>query len=144
MFDDEIQTPELNRKNTNSAPFNWASLPLELLIQYRDEITRHLPPLTLKDLNLEEEMLLQFHALRALQNGVLNDEEFPLNQRAQVANSVASSLGRLAELQESLYSSERFKMIENLLIRTLNVLGEEVAGEFLSEYRTKVLKISQN
>lgn len=133
-------SPEAERKIGSDkrkeprATFNWSAMPVEDLIRYRDEITKHLPPLDLKDINLQEELLLQFHALRALQGQVLNDDEVPLNQRAQLANSVGSTLDRLVELQEKVWSQERFKTIENTLIRHLKRLPEDVAEAFLADY----------
>lgn len=119
--------------------FQWSSYPIELLIKYRDEITQCLPPLALTDMNLEEELLLQFHSLRKLQNDVLSDDNAgPLNQRAQVANSVTNALAKLVEIQADVYSQERFKMVETLLIRHLNRLPEETAAAFLADYE-KVL-----
>jgi hypothetical protein len=70
-----------------------------------------------------------------LQNECIDDDTLPLNQKAQVANSVSSSLARLTELQNELYTSERFKAIENLLIRTLAKLPEDLASEFLDAYQ---------
>jgi len=134
MFDDakklDLQEPD----KPAPAPFNWALLTVQELVQFRDEITRALPPLSIKEMNLEEEMLLQFHSLRALQNQVLDVDELPLNQRAQVANACAGSLAQLLSLQEKVYTQERFKRIENLLIRNLSRLPEEQAGAFLNDY----------
>lgn len=142
MFDEDQvvnlkKTPE-NEVKTDRYLFK--NLPVHELIAYRDEITRLLPPLALKDMNMEEEMLLQFHALRSLQTDVLNDTEYPLNQRVTAANSVAAALDKLTQRQEAIYSSERFKQIENLLIRTLNKLPEAAAAAFIDEY-DRVLKL---
>ena len=143
MFEEEeVQTfSKKSRKSVDSeqngaekAPFAWSSLPIDLLIKYRDEITRHLPPLTLKEMNLEEEVILQYHSIRMLQTSAIDDNEIALNQRAQVANSVTSVLNKLTDMQESLYTSERFKRVENLLIRQLMKLPEAVAQEFIVEY----------
>lgn len=141
MFTDD-QPAELSRRSSPSsgAPFNWKALPVDLLIQYRDEITAHLPPLALKDINLEEELLLQFHAIRQLQTTVLNDETLPLNQRAQVANSVTNILNKLTELQGEAYNQERFKAIELALIRSLRTLPEDVAKDFIEQYEEVVKK----
>ena len=116
------------------APFNWKSLPVELLIQYRDEITQCLPAVDLAGVDLEQELMLQYRALRALQSSVLTDESLPLNQRAQVANTVGATLDRLIDAQEKVYNQERFKSIETLLIRHLKRLPENLAGAFLHEY----------
>lgn len=113
---------------------NWSIHTVAELIQFRDEINAHLPPTELSELNLEQEVLLQFHVMRELQSDVLAEKDLPANQRAAVANSVASILRTLADRQSELYTSERFKDIENLLIRTLTLFPEDVASKFLTEY----------
>lgn len=135
MFEAE-DVPEVKKASGEPklAPFKWSAYPVQQLIAWRDEITRHLPPTNLKDMNLEEELLLQFHAVRDLQGTVLEDEEIPLNQRAQLANNVASTLSKLIEMQEKVYTQERFKLMEGILIRCLNRLPEESAAQFLDEY----------
>jgi hypothetical protein len=117
---------------------NWSIYTVAELVRFRDEITQHLPPLSLSELNLEEETLLQYHTLRELQGDVLSDDDVPANQRAQVANSVATTLKTLGDQQIALYNSERFKEIENLLIRQLSKLPEETAAEFLTGYEQVV------
>jgi hypothetical protein len=119
--------------------FIWKGMKVAELLYHRDQIDAFLPARRLADMNLEEEMLMQYHSVRELQTIVMQDENTPANQKAQVANSVTSSLNKLTELQGELYSSERFKAIENILIRTLNKLPEELAKSFLEDYR-KVLE----
>lgn len=141
QFDSEDDDFEVS-KGTNSVkrqPYNWKLLTVPELVACMDEIRSHLPPLSLKDINLEEEMLLQYHSLRALQNDVLEDEKIALNQRAQVANSVAAALGKLADLQTDVYTQERHKRIEGIMIKLLSKLPEDVAQTFLVEYE-KALK----
>lgn len=118
---------------------NWSVYSVAELSRMRDEITKELPSLELSNMNLEEEMLLQYHTLRELQGLVMDDVDVPVNQRAQVANSVASTLKSLGDMQIALYSAERFKQVENALIRNLDKLPEEVAAEFLDVY-AKILK----
>lgn len=132
---DRIASGELQGRPTKQ---NWAILSVAELIRFRDEITKALPPIELSKINLEEEVLMQFHALRELQNTVMEDEEVPVNQRAQVANTVGATLKTLGDQQIALYSSERFKQIENALIRQLDKLPEELAAAFLDDY-AKVL-----
>lgn len=139
MFSDDQRPRSVappTEKKEKAAPFEWKALPPELLIQFHDEIRECLPALELKEMNLEEELLLQYHSLRALQTQVLNDETLPLNQRAQVANSVMATLDRLVEAQAKVYNQERFKSIETILIRHLKKLPEEAAEAFLADYRT--------
>lgn len=125
-------------KVATRAKFNWSAMPVEELIRNFDEIKQHLPAIKLKDLNLESELLLQFHAVRALQNDVLSDDDVPPHQRAQVANSVSSVLVKLGELQSDIYSSERFKDIENILIGALVDLPEPQVVEFLAKYEERM------
>ena len=133
MFD-ETKTQSLS-PTSQPAAINWASMPVDYILQCYDQIREHLPPLALKDMNLEEEMLLQLHNVRALQTLVLNDEDIALNQRVAAAKIVTDSLNKLAELQDRVYTSERFKAVENILIRHLMRLPEDTATAFLTDYQ---------
>lgn len=139
---DESKVKNFGRGEETSTPtFKWTALPVETLLRYLDEIRSALPYNSLVDMNMEEELILQFQAVRALQNNILDDESVPANQKAQVANSVANVLGSIADLQNKVYSSERFKRIETLLIRHLNKLPEDVAAAFLEDYEQLVAKV---
>ena len=139
---DESKVKNFGRgEETSTSPFRWSALPLETLLRYLDEIRQVLPATTLLDMNMEEELILQFQAVRTLQNTILDDISVPANQKSQVANSVASVLGSIADLQNKVYSSERFKRIETLLIRHLNKLPEDVAAAFLEDYEQLVAKV---
>ena len=139
---DESKVKNFGRGDeTSTSPFRWSALPLETLLRYLDEIRQVLPATTLLDMNMEEELILQFQAVRTLQNTILDDSSVPANQKAQVANSVASVLGSIADLQNKVYSSERFKRIETLLIRHLNKLPEDTAAAFLEDYEQLVAKV---
>ncbi len=139
---DESKVKNFGRgEETSTSPFRWSALPLETLLRYLDEIRQVLPATTLLDMNMEEELILQFQAVRTLQNTILDDISVPANQKAQVANSVASVLGSIADLQNKVYSSERFKRIETLLIRHLNKLPEDVAAAFLEDYESLLTKV---
>lgn len=113
---------------------DWSIYTIAELVKFRDEINKQLPPLELGKFNLEEEVMLQFHVLRAMQGNVIDDQEVPVNQRAQVANTVAATLKTLGDQQIALYNSERFKEIENALIRELDKLPEDLAASFIDNY----------
>ena len=89
---------------------------------------------SLGDLNMEQELVAQFNLVRQMQSQVMLDVDVPANQRAQVANAVASTIKQLVETQERYYSQERFKRIESLLIRTLKTWPVEQAKEFIDEF----------
>jgi hypothetical protein len=140
MFEEPSQPVQIGKERAKKAQLltDYSLLSDEELIRHYDAIKKHLPSTSLKDVNLEEELLLQFHTLRKLQSDVLGDEEFPLNQRAQVANTVGATLDRLVEAQEKVYSQERFKALENLLVRHIRKLPEEVAEAWLNDYETLI------
>lgn len=143
MFEESAKQA-INRKSGDESPvksgritrFNWGSMPVEELLTHYDEIQQFLPPTSLSDMDLEKELLLQFHTIRALQNRVMDDDEIPVNQRAQVANSVANSINKLTDLQNAIYTTERFKQIEGKLIRMLAKRDDEFAAKFIEEYET--------
>jgi len=131
---DSNKTKDIGAGAPSNAPFKWHALPIETLLRYHDEIKAVLPPASLAEMNMEEELIRQFQAVRALQNSIIDDDTIPPNQKAQVANSVASSLSKLADLQLGVFSSERFKRIETLLIRHLKKLPEDTAMAFIEDY----------
>lgn len=120
------------------------AMSLEELLDLRQRVDNLLPPRAISEINMEEELLLQLASLRALSNkiagvGSSDDGEggvvgVPLNQRAQLANSITTVLKSLIDRQVEVFSSERFKRIENLLIRHLRRQDGEFAKAFLDEY----------
>ena len=109
-------------------------LPVSELLDRLHEIRQSLPPLTIAETNMEQELMLQLVTLRELQAEVLKDGTVPANQKAQVANAMTSLMLKLSEMQSAVYNSERFKRCEALMIRTLRQLPEEVASKFIEEY----------
>lgn len=108
-------------------------LPLADLIDLFEAIKAALPPHSLQDLNLTEEVVLQFMRTKELQLATLKSKS-PANQKAQVANAVSNTLAQLTRLQTELHDAERFKKMENHMIRMMKTLPLEVAEEFLREY----------
>lgn len=116
-----------------------SGIPLESLstadlLELRSQITDLLPAAALKDMNLEQELVLQFMTLKSMQADVLTDKNVPANQRAQVANAVGATLQNLAKMQSELYTHERFKRLEVLLIGVLNSWPTEMTKKFFDEY----------
>ena len=88
----------------------------------------------IKDVNLEAELVNQFDTLKRLQDDVLHDESIPLNQRAQLANTVVSALGQLIKLQIDLQRDEVMKIMEATLIESIKTLPEETKDAFFKDY----------
>lgn len=114
--------------------FDVSLLTTSELLNLRSRIDEALPPMKLGELNLEEELVRQFQTVRALQTETLEDKYVEANKKATVASACAATLGQIVKLQTDLYTAERFKAIEGLLIRTIRKLPLEVVEEFLNEY----------
>lgn len=100
----------------------------------REAIDRKLPDNSLDELNLEKELVSQYMLVKRLQDAVITDEEIPLNQRAQLANSVVATLGQLVKLQEDLKREESLKLMETCLLDSLLMLPEDVREQFFVDY----------
>lgn len=139
MFDPE--KPRVNLKNEEKAPkpgrspILWEHMTdAERLAHYQD-LREFLPAIALKDMNVEQELMLQYQTLKAAQRDALDDQETTTSAKASISNSVSSTLAKVASLQIEIYSSERFKMIELALIRMLSRWPEEQVKDFLDEYK---------
>lgn len=125
--DDALDSPE-----PPSDPL--AELDTAGLLDLRGRIDAHLPALKLTDLNLETEIVLQYQRAKALLGRVIADTKIPTNQKAQVANSCMAILEQLVKMQGKLYSAERFKAIEQCLIKALKTLPREAQEKFFVDY----------
>ena len=109
-------------------------LSVDDMLALRDVLNEMMPSKTFADVNLEHELIEQYNTVKNLQSDVLTDDDVPVNQRAQVANSVASTLGQLTQMQADFYTSERFKAMEALMIKAIKKMSPEVAEAFVKEY----------
>lgn len=130
----ENPTAQDQRVKTHHLEFNLAGMTLSELLSLRNAVEQKLPARDLRDINMERELVLQLMTLQELQARVLAEEETPANQMAQVANSLSSALGNLAALQSKIYSSERIKRIEQILLDCLRQLPAETVSEFMDGY----------
>lgn len=110
------------------------------LRRLRSEIDRTLPPDTLVALDLETELVSQYRKTKDLMDEVMNDKLCPTNQKAQVANSVVSTLAQLIKLQEDLRREETLKIMEECLTDALKALPDEVRQAFYAEYERLAAK----
>lgn len=113
-------------------------LSVDELLQLRAEIDFRLPARALTDLNMERELVIQLTTVQNLQREVLRDQSVQANQKAQTANAVAASLQTLAKLQTEIFTSERLKQVESLLIETLQELPTEAQEAFIAKYEAQL------
>ena len=116
---------------------------LQELLDLRARIERRLPARSLKDINLERELVLQVMALQQLQNSVIDDDDTPANQKAQTASALSAALMNLVKVQSEVQSTERRKLQEAVLISSLNALPEDTARQFLESYRRALAEAFQ-
>ena len=104
------------------------------LIDLRDAIDTKLPATTLKEIDLAQELVLQYMRVREFQSNVLADTGEEPNKIASAVNACQATLTQLVKLQADLHTAERFKAVENLMIEAMRKLPAEVAESFLDEY----------
>lgn len=119
---------------THNLQIDLSGLEVDQLLELRARVDSLLPVRSLKDLDLAQELVLQVQALQALQMRVMGDETVPVNQVAQVANSLSAALANLIRVQETTYDSERVKRLEALMIETLSTLSASAQSKFLKSY----------
>lgn len=110
----------------------------EQLLDLRARVDERLPARRLKDVNLEVELVRQLSAVHRLQTEVMADENTPANQKAQCAGQVANVLAVLSKLQVEVYSSERLKKIEAVLVETVNLMPPATQEFFFAEYEKRL------
>lgn len=99
------------------------------LLDLRSEVEARLPVKSLDDTNLTKELVFQVVALQKLQRDVMREQGVPANQRAQVANSLSAALSNLVKVQQDVYTSERFKQFERLVIEFINSAPDSVTKD---------------
>ena len=124
----------LDGRPSNSIPTISSNMSVEQLLIARQQIDAQLPTTTLNQLDLSHELVIQLQQVKLLQSQAMEDEDTPVNQRAQAANSVASVLVSLAKLQNETYNSERLKKIEMVLLEAIQDLPEDQQERFLQRY----------
>jgi len=107
----------------------------------QDLLKELLPEQSVKELNLEDELLQQYTKTKRLMNEVLEDLDVAPNQKAQVANSVVGTLGQLVKLQEDLKLQEAMKLMESTLIDVIKTLPQDVKDEFFEVYEAQARKV---
>lgn len=137
MFDTEKlkeQPSTLETPETGDVERLLVGLSEAHLLELRARIDLRLPPVNLVDVNLEQETLRQFQQIRALFSTLATSGEVPANQKAQLANSCAAILKQLSDMQAQIYTTERFKRIEQALIRAIRPLPREAQDTFFEDY----------
>lgn len=87
----------------------------------------------LEDLNIADELLIQYKNAVNLLEAAQHDADIPANQKAQLLNSISAIITNISKTQTDVYNAERLKTLENTLISTLKDFPE-VKSTFLDAY----------
>lgn len=135
MFEPDLLNQKRESRGQDVDLFSFLSvLPESELRRVKFFIDQRLPSSEIGSLNLEEELVQQYLLVKDLQDSVISDISIPANQKATVANSVASTLSQLIKLQEDLKREENLKLMEAVLIEVVKTFKDSDKEEFFSEY----------
>lgn len=105
------------------------NLSQEQLVKLRTEIDSNLS-LDINEMDLHDELSLQYRQAKALYTEVKDDSETPANQKAQVLNTISSILTTITKTISEVYSIERHKKIEAATLAAVRDLPEENKKKF--------------
>lgn len=96
--------------------------------------------LEVKNLNLTEEVGLQFKQAKFFLSTLMTDEDIPANHKAQALNTVTRLLHTMTDMREKIYGQERQKKFDAAWLRTMRELPKhqqetfmELFGEHLND-----------
>lgn len=138
LFPQGTASPSKGKKGHEAhGPLDWQHYTVAERVKFLGEIRASLPPTRLSELDLEQEVLLQYHSLTATQAEILSESDGKVapNQLAALANTISSLLVRLSDRQKELYTTERLKRVEKALIDTVRELPTETLEKFLDAYK---------
>lgn len=131
----EVPRPEMEWQVEDLLPLLEQLVVGDLLL-IRSVIDSRLPATALKDMNLEEELVIQFQVAKALQSQTISGNE-EANKKAQTVNSTAGVLQQLVKMQTEFHTAERLKGIESRLIKSLEKIPEHYLHEFFAYYESE-------
>jgi hypothetical protein len=109
------------------------------LLILRGKIDALLPTMSMREMDIEKEVVRQFRTVQSLQAMALSGNE-ESNKKAAVVNACVGALTNLAKLQIEIQTSERFKRIEALMLKYMKRLPKEVAEAFITDYKNLILE----
>lgn len=113
---------------------NLDELTLSELMVLQDRVAMRLPSDDVGEMSLSRELVTQYQRIRALQTEAMNDKHEQLQKKASVSNSCLSALNALVRMQTELHTAERFKQVEQLMVKYIKMLPKHIADGFLTAY----------
>jgi len=115
----------------------------EQLLILHTKVTTKLEGITLENVNLVTETLLQLQKAKLLQEKASLSREVPMNQRAQVQNSLSNIISTLAKIQSDLHTSESAKRLKSAVVRVVKTLPKEAQDHFFTLMQGEVDRINE-
>lgn len=114
------------------------------LYHLRQEIDALLPAVKLTDMNLEEELVIQYQLAKTLQKSVMENDSkgTPDKEKSQLLKNATATLQSLINLQSTVYTSERLKFVESCMRNAFEGVSLDIRTKFFESYE-KLLKDSQ-
>lgn len=128
--------------SAKTSKFDIETMSQSELLSLHAKIEGKLTGIRLSDVNLERETLIQLQHAKMLQETAKDAKDVPVNQLAQVQNSLASILTTLARMQVELHSSETIKRWKAAIIRVVKEQPKEFQTAFfeLLEHEAEIVE----
>lgn len=145
MFDQEAHKKNISNPLFEEVPSKktLSGLNVHELMKLRAEIDTYLPSLSIMDMDLEGELLMQYAQTKALLASVVDDEVTPANQKAQLMNTCSAILTQIIKSQTDLYNGERLKVMEQCLMNALKTVTDEVSIKFFDNYERELSTLAR-
>lgn len=118
-------------KSDNASKYDLEKMSQSELLALHSKIEARITGKRLSEVNLEQELLLQYQKAKVLQEDANKpNADVPMNQRAQVQNSLGNLLERLGKMQIELYSSEALKRLKAAVIKVVKAQPKEFQAAF--------------
>lgn len=134
MKDYSLSQPE--KTNPDEVPSavltNVRQLSERQMMALRHELD-NLLNIEISQLNLTEELGLQYRQGKNLLASIESDVKVAPNQKSQVFNAVQSQLEKIIKLRNLVYDQERLKRYESAMLKVLEMKGNEKEQELFLE-----------
>ena len=137
----KISAPALDSRDLKASLKALPARELRKLLTMVEELLPDTSVQKVKDLDLEDELMQQYTKTKDLMDECIGDTEVAPNQKAQVANSVVSTLKQIRDMQKDLRLQEEVKLTETVLIEMIKTLPQDTKDEFFAEYEVRARKV---
>jgi uncharacterized protein (UPF0147 family) len=92
------------------------------------------PQKKFEEIRVDEEIAEVYASAKTLLDLIIEDDDVPANQRAQVLNSVSNMIQQMVKSRVDLYNAERIRRMEQVLLQVMRAQPLEVRQAFFDSY----------